>query len=657
MNFKRELKKRLKSISYVISDEKFISQFSSVHKDEFIQICENRFKERFFFDSSKRDEIIDVFKKEYGAIVSKIIRQGDDYCEHIFDLLGSGRVRLGEQIDWHLDFKSGFRWNKNEKYLGTRKHVNLQDSSDVKVPWELSRCQHFVALGKAYWLTKNEKYAEEFVDEIDNWIDNNPGGLGVNWACTMDVAIRAVNWIWGFCFFMPSKTLTKEFKIKFLKSLYVHGRHIANNLEFGEIRGNHYLSDVVGLVYLGVFFQETKEGEKWLEKGLSALEDEMKFQVYPDGVDFEASINYHRLVTELFLSSVLLCKKNDIEISDFVWRQLEKMIEFVMYYTKTDGKCPLIGDVDNGRLHILSQNDFNDHRYLLSIGAVLFERADFKNAYNEFNEEAFWLLGIDGLNKFKNLPEQRQKIKSKSFKDGGYYVMRDDGLYMIIRCGDVGLKGRGCHGHCDCLSFELFAGDKTFIVDPGMYVYTASPQWRNRFRGTGYHNTIMIDGKEMNRFNDRELFSMKFDAIPQVNKWVTTDKYDFFDGEHNGYAKLENPVVHRRQIHFNKEKKYWIIKDILTGDGKHKFEWYFHFVPIELEQINEKSLMIRTRCNGTNITLDPIRAPNGLRCEIQDGWISQGYGKKVKASIVKYKLDKDLTGNDVIMEFKISLIE
>ena len=359
----------------------------------------------FFFNPDDKDKIMEAIKKEYPESIEQTINDADEICNHIFDLLGSGKVKLGEEIDWHLDFKSGFRWDSKVYYIGTGTHVTLDDDSDVKVPWELSRCQHFVTLGKAYWYNKQskidgEKYAREFVNQISDWIDANPVELGVNWSCTMDVAIRAVNWIWGYYFFCDSPSLTNEFKIKIFKSLFLHGRHIINNLEFGRIRGNHYLSDIAGLVYLGIFFQETKEGKKWLEKGLNALKEEMEFQVYPDGVDFEGSISYHRLVTELFLSATLLCLKNGISFPQWYMDRLEKMIEFVMYYTKPDGTAPQIGDNDDGRLHILSNyGDWNrlDHRYLLSVGAGLFEREDFKQVAGGFHEEAFWLLGEEEL--------------------------------------------------------------------------------------------------------------------------------------------------------------------------------------------------------------------------------------------------------------------
>jgi len=596
---------------------------------------------RFFFNPNDKGKIVETIRKEYPESIEQAINDADEICNHVFDLLGSGKTKLGKEIDWHLDFKSGFRWNPKEYYPATGKHVTLDDDSDVKVPWELSRCQHFVTLGKAYWYTSDEKYAEEFVNQIESWVFQNPTELGVNWACTMDVAIRAVNWIWGYYFFCNSETLTKDFKIKFFKSLFLHGRHIINNLEFGQICGNHYLSDIVGLIYLGIFFKECKDGWRWLNKGLKVLKEEMKFQVYPDGVDFEGSISYHRLVTELFLSATLLCLKNDITFPDWYMKRLERMIEFVMYYTKPDGTAPQIGDNDDGRLHILSNygswNRLN-HRYLLSVGAVLFKRSDFKQVAGKFHEEAFWLLGEEGLKKFEILPDSDFTLGSKAFSQGGFYIMRNRDLYMIIDCVPADPKAPSGHKHNSRLSFELFAGDKSFIIDPGAYIYTADKEMRNLFRSTRYHNTVVVDGEEQNGFNENELFRMKQDVSVKVNRWLVTEKYDLLDTEHNGYARLKNPVVHRRQIYFNKEKGYWVIKDMLAGDGeggyKHKFDMYFHFAPMGLRKKDELAIGTDNR-DGINIVIVPLEKEE-VKMEIEKGWVSYSYGRKVEAPIVKY---------------------
>ena len=67
---------------------------------------------------------------------------------------------------------------------------------------------------------------------------------------------------------------------------------------------------------------------------------------------------------------------------------------------------PMIGDSDDGRFFILANYydwDRWDHRYLLSIGAVLFKRTDFKAAAGERHEEVFWLFGEEGIEIWETL--------------------------------------------------------------------------------------------------------------------------------------------------------------------------------------------------------------------------------------------------------------
>jgi len=251
------------------------------------------------------------------------------------------------------------------------------------------------------------------------------------------------------------------------------------------------------------------------------------------------------------------------------------------------------------------------------------------------------------------------QLESKAFHKGGFYIMRHSDLYMIIDCVPADPKAPSGHKHNSRLSFELFANDKSFIIDPGAYIYTADKEMRNLFRSTRYHNTVMVDGEEQNRFDNDELFSMELDAAVMVNRWLVAENHDFLDAEHHGYVRLKNPVVHRRQIYFNKEKGYWVIKDILTGEGgdKHKFDLYFHFVPMELKEKEE--LVIETdNKNGTNIVIAPLEI-EGIKMEIEKGWVSYGYGKKVEAPIVKYSKTAEVPTEfvTVIAQGQMPLVE
>src|SRR3954453_14265489 len=123
---------------------------------------------------------------------ASLLARADDVLAHRFDLLGSGPVDLGERIDWQLDFKSGRRWPLPHI---SRVPIVFPDGSDIKVPWELSRFQHLPLLAAAWRLTGERRYLQEIGEQVDAFVLDNPVEFGACWACTMDVAIRAANWV------------------------------------------------------------------------------------------------------------------------------------------------------------------------------------------------------------------------------------------------------------------------------------------------------------------------------------------------------------------------------------------------------------------------------------------------------------------------------
>ncbi len=569
-------------------------------------------------------------------------------CSHVFDILGSGEVDLGPSIEWSRDFKSGFEWPK--QFYRDIVPVRLGDNSDIKVTRELSRCQHFTALGKAYWYTADEKFAIEFRKQILHWIDENPVMRSVNWDCTMDVAIRAVNWLWGWAFFRTSEMTDEYFRRKLLGSLLEHGRYIRNNLEFFKIRekgswvrvnGNHYLSDLAGLIFLGILLPELKESRGWRDFALKELWRELEEQVSSDGCCYESSISYHRLSLEIFLTCAILCQKNDIIVPEGAWSVLEKMLEFVAAYTRPDGRAPIVGDADDGRLQILGAQAIDDHRYILSVGAVMFERSDFKSASGEFHEEALWLLGPGAKEVWEGIPVG-ESPHSRDFPGGGFYVMRAGDLYSLIDCGDTGIRGHGSHDHSDPLSFEISAYGRAFFVDPGSYVYSTSPEWRNHFRSTAWHNTVRVDGQEANRFDPDELFAIENDARPEVGVWESDERHDFLDARHIGYDRLSDPVIHRRRIFFDKSAALWQIRDDIIGQSEHFVEWFFHFaaeIPVE---IMEGGVVMTSFAEGSNLTFGIRDLPGDAELELLDGWVSRRYGMKEPNKVLKISMKKSL---------------
>jgi len=521
------------------------------------------------------------------------IRQADTICDHVFDLLGSGPTRLSPPgppyrlIDWHRDFKSGHQWNPRDFHRDIQ--YGHADGADIKVPWELSRFQHLNALGQAYVLTGSRAYAAEFVSQVQDWIRSNPVGFGVNWKCTMDAAIRAANWLTAAEHFRANGALEPAFLHRLHSSIHEHGEFIYHHLEHGGgQRTNHYLSDIVGLLFISVYCPFFRESRRWLDFCLRELAAEMTRQVYADGCHFEASTCYHRLALELFFFATVLAVVKERESAGESYRQaaervlgsdytqrLHEMFVAVLHLLKPNGRMPQIGDNDSGRFLVLGTRDVLDMRYLLSFGAVFFDEPQFKVEEFGFSEDALWLFGRAGYDTWSRLTGRSvETIASRSFPQAGWHVLRQGHDYCLASCGPNGPNGRGGHAHNDKLSIELVLNGHDVVVDPGTYIYTPWPDHRNRFRSTDYHNTVKIDGCEQNGPLNGDLFSLPDRANIRFARLTETPGHTSFEGEID-YAG----VVHRRTISLDRQTGRWKTEDRISCSRSFGAETRFHLSP------------------------------------------------------------------------------
>ena len=613
------------------------------------RLWETLLRQPFFVAADVRMRIGAQFAAIFPDACSETIRAADAALRHEFDLLGSGPRTLGTPLPWHDDFKTGRRWPL--AYCGDIQYNELDRPTDVKVPWELSRCQHFTRLGQAYWITGDDRYAAEFVTEVTDWIASNPYAHSINWACAMDVSLRAVSWIWGF-HYMGGAPACRDgrFRGAFLRALFLHAEFITTYLERGHLNGNHYLCDGVGLVFLGCFFRRARRARRWRAIGRSIVEQEIFNQTSADGVDFEQSTAYHRLVLEAFLTSYELLKRNGEDVPARCWTQLERMCEFVQAYSKPDGRAPLIGDADDGRIQILGPEAIGDHRYLLSTAAVVFGRADFKTSAGRCWEETFWLLGPDAVHRFDALPIGAAPPRSIGFPEGGFYVLRSRDVHLIVDCGEVGMHGRGGHGHNDILSFELSMHGHNLITDCGAYLYTASREWRNLFRSTAFHNTVQVDGEELNRFIGPDaLWELHYDAVPSGAALTHGSRVDSFRGAHRGYARLASPVHHTRAFFLDTCAPRVLVSDRLDGSGEHALVWRFHLDPSVTAHVDGPHHgvdlvdgAVRLACGGRDVWLLPDAHAAHFALSLQPGWVSPSYGVKLPTTVVVWETTAQL---------------
>lgn len=328
--------------------------------------------------------LIKDFDKE-GNWLSKILAPTHlEESKRIWALIDDDYV----PIDWQKDFKSGARYGNNIWYKDCRKLVN-KEGVDVKVPWELSRMQHLAQLA-AFSINKNKEIRSKIIREFRNqFLDfsaTNPPQMGVCWNCTMDVAVRASNLLISYDILTQvddENILDDALKSLFVQSIYEHGKHIVNNIEYAFIPSNHFLSNVVGLLYISAYLSDSDETNTWLAFSVQEVIARMKQQFFNDGTNFECSTAYHRISTEMMLYAAALIlglpesKKKALAnydhkqwkrypvlkakkyqewnpesgkiLPDWFIKRIHQAGRFVFDITKPTNEAPQIGDNDSGR--------------------------------------------------------------------------------------------------------------------------------------------------------------------------------------------------------------------------------------------------------------------------------------------------------------------
>lgn len=538
------------------------------------------------------------------------------------DLLGTGPVELGKPIDWARDYRVGMGWPGG--FARSIDYVNRDRPSDIKVPWEISRLQWLIPVGQAYLLDADEDDARAARDILEEWIDGNPLAYTVNWSCTMEAAMRLFTWTWLFHVFADSPSWRDEtFRARYLACLYLHGDFTLRHIEKADVNGNHYTADLAGLVMAGHFFDDVGDAGRWRDVGWKGLQEEIEKQVFPDGVDFEASVPYHRLVFELFLLPAMFRQACGADVPESYLQRLRSMAQFTAAYSRTDGSSPLWGDADDARSLPFGGQKLGDHRYLIGLTALAVGDAQLAARFSGPRSELLWLLGPEKTSALA--PISARPEPSAEFPQGGFYVMRANDHHVFIDCGPVGLAGRGGHGHNDALSFEAWLSGAPVVIDRGSFVYTASFDRRNEFRSTSSHNTPSVDGAEMNRFDSNNLWNLQNDAQATCASWQSGEVRDVFVGRHQGYRRLGVDVA--RQITLEKSSGRLEIVDTIEGQGEHEVIIPLHLAPDVVVDSDGDEVRLRSAGRVFSVTA----TGDGWQRSVEPTTISPSYGA-LKAS-------------------------
>lgn len=553
-----------------------------------------------------------------------------------FDVFAMKDAPLGFPPDWNRDPKTGA-----VAPLVFGKTLNYRDErivGDIKYLWEPNRHAELVTLAQAWHLTRDEKYAEGCRTLLASWFEQCPYPLGVNWTSSLEHSVRLVNWAVAW-FLLDKAELDSEFKQRWLDSIYQHCHFIAGHFSRHSSANNHLLGELMGLFIGATVWPLWPESKVWRARSAREFETEALKQNGADGVNREQAIWYQHEVADMMLLVGLFGRANDIEFSDAYWERLKLMLEFVSATMDSGGRVPMIGDADDAMLVRFAPVDV--YRSLLATGAVLYGRADFKGKAGAFDDKSHWLLGEAGLSKWNALPAAPAEQPRRAFPEGGYWILGDrfsteEEVRLVVDAGPLGYLSIAAHGHADALSLVLSVGGVPFLIDPGTYAYHTQKKWRDYFRGTSAHNTVRVDGQDQSVIGGNFLWLQKAEA--QCECWETNATRDRFVGSHDGYRRLADKLVHRREIVFDKVARQVTVVDTLECKARHMIELFWHFAPSCEVHFEGETVHAAAAGHHLSMVFSGHPCSASLVCGDDDlplGWHSQSFDEREPTNVLR----------------------
>jgi hypothetical protein len=567
-----------------------------------------------------------------------------------FDVFALHGVSLGSPPRWNRDPKTGV-----EAPLVFGKRLDYRDPrrvGDIKYLWEPNRHLHLVTLAQAWALSGDARYFRTLQAHLESWFDACPCGRGPNWTSALEAALRLINWsaAWQLLGGATSPLFDDapgaRLRERWLVSVHQHVEFVRGYFSLHSSANNHLVGEAAGVYIAALTWPLWPASAQWLAQAGRLLEREALLQNAQDGVNREQAVWYQHFELDLLLLPLLAARANGKSFPAAYEARIEAMIGYLASMMDVQGHVPMFGDADDGVVvNLAPQRDFCRWRSLVATGALLFERADFMAKAGRLDDKNRWLFGLGADAAFEQLRATGMRLPAqRAFPEGGYYVLGSDldtgnEVRLVVDAGPLGYRRLAAHGHADALSFTLSVGGREFLLDPGTCAYHTQPQWRGYFRGTAAHNTVRVDGEDQSVPGGN--FMWLTHARAGCLAWAPSAEIDTFEGWHDGYMRLADPVLHRRRIVFRKRARRIAIDDTLLMKGTHDIELYFHCSErCEVERQADGCLLA---LDGVTLRLllpasagGSVRVCRGSLAPIL-GWVSRHYDDRRPAPTIVWQ--------------------
>ena len=469
--------------------------------------------------------------------------------------------------DWFYDPVTGHR-SSSDRYAFRINHRSEEHVGNVKQVWEISRLQHLTLLATAWYLAHEEQYAHRVADHLRSWWRENPFLSGVHWTNGIELGIRLISlaWIRRLLDDWPGIADLFERDALALRQIHWHQQYLAAFPSRGSSANNHVIAEAAGQLVASCAFPWFAESERWRRRSARLLERELIRNTFPSGIGRELASDYQCFITELGLVAAVEAGASGHPLSLITWERLCAMADSAAALVDARLRPPRQGDSDEGRGLLLDAPTPNRWPSLLALAEPLVGWLDWWP-----QPPADARSAIVGALAFQQTHvEGRPRRRPSRFADAGTTLLRTTGEKeneIWCRCdgGPHGYLSIAAHAHADALSVEVRYAGVDILADPGTYCYHGERAWRSYFRSTIAHNTVELGGRSQSAEGGpfmwvRHAHARELEVIDDgdIARWTA---------EHDGYASLDPPAVHRRSVLLDRASRSIDVIDEIEGDS------------------------------------------------------------------------------------------
>ena len=560
---------------------------------------------------------------EYQLSIQKLLIEADSYLAHKWHYFGSEGI-IEENINWHFDFIN--KKTAPKKYAFSINHREFDLVGNIKVTWEKNRHHHLTILSIAFFITKDEKYAREVVDQIKDWIKENPFLIGVNWTHPLENAIRLISWVYCEKFLRGSTYYNELFNNEstFWESVYEHQKFIRKTYSIGSSANNHLIGEMAGLIISSMHWPYFSESKKWLKFSKQKLEKEIVKQSFHSGVNKEMAFSYQVFVFEFYLLAYIETTNHNISFGNIFTNLLFNNARVISEMTKINQCIPRYGDGDEGMAIQLQDLEGDRISWLMEITKSFYPDSS-------FNFKSKTLPAV--LLGYSTSEPEEIIMDSIGYEDAGLFVINQSLQGMVVSClfkaGQFGYGSIAAHSHADSLSFTLYVNGIPFFIDPGTFCYHTDLAYRQYFRSTKAHNTLGINNTDQSEQLGPFLWGKK--AKTYVKSFSKAK--NLIQAYHTGYKNIH--AIHSREIELSDQL---IIRDEITGKGHFLLDFRFHLHP-DVQVLDKTQEKVRIKNKNIEIVISQefdykLHAFSGSE---EGGWYSPQFNVKVPTTTFSYQ--------------------